>query len=226
MNLSQLTTAVYTETARPDLVSETLQAILESTLSVHTCEDFYKDITEAVVVFDQPTQYLQTLDTGDLPYYRNMAYIRKTNPIATQVEQTNGLLPNQYIYPPNQFNFLTRIDIGDALDMYGYEKQDVWYQAGNQVNIKSSTALQYTTVGYYKYPNLDATGVEYNSWIATEMPYAIIYRASGIIFAKIGEDKSWAMYMKQPIPGQGDETGGMYYQQLAQLKKNNITAGR
>lgn len=224
MNLAQLTAAVATETARPDLIDEILQAVLEATLSVHTIENFYKDIQEAQVVFDIPTNYLQQLDTSNIPYYRNMAYVRKSAPILTQVEQTNGLLPNTSLYPPNQYNFLKRVDIGDVLDTYGYEKRDIWYQSGQQINIKSSTPLQYATVGWYKYPNLDPTGVLYNSWIAVEMPYVIVYKAAAGIFAKIGEDKSWSIYSKMPVPGQGYETGGLYYQQLAQLIRNNILA--
>jgi hypothetical protein len=209
------------------LVPETLQAILEATLSLHTIEDFPKDLQEATVIFDNATLYLQTLDTSSLPFYRKMAYMRKTNPIVTGVEQTNGLLPNNYIWPPNQFNFLKRVDIGNIIDRYGYERLDIWYQAGQQVNIKSSTPLQYLTAGWYKYPQVDIAdaGASYTSWIANEQPYVIVYKATGAIFAKIGEDKSWSMYMKPPIPRAGLETGGLYYQQLAILIRNNIQVG-
>lgn len=225
MTLAELIAAVYTETNRPDLVTETLQAVLEATQSVHTIDDFYKDVKEAMIVFDQPTWFLQQLDTSALPQYRNIAYIRKTNPVTTQVEQTNGLLPGNYQYPPNQFSELDRIDIGNILDYYGYERTDVWYQAGLQINMKSSTPLQFAMVGWYSYPNCDPTGVNFDSWIAAELPYVIVYKAAAGLFAKIGEDKSWAIYMKPPIPGQGDDTGGMYYQQVAQLKRHNIVAG-
>ncbi len=222
MNLAALIAAVYTETNRPDLVDETLQSVLEATLSAHTMEQFPKDIHEAMVVFDQPTQYLQTLDTSVIPRYRTTAYVRKLNPVATQVEQTGGLLPFSYQFPPNQFNFLTRVDIGDVIDSYGYEKRDVWYQAGRQINIKSSTPLQYAMVGWYRFPNLDPTGVNFESWVAEELPYVIVYAAAGSIFAKIGEKDSFATYMREPIPGHGDTTGGLYFKQKAILIQNNI----
>jgi hypothetical protein len=227
MNLSQLVEAVYSQTNRPDMVAETLQAVLEATLSVHTIENFYKDIQESVVVFDQSLQYIQTLDTTVIPFYRNMAYIRKTGYIlgATNPGESplNGV--NLQTYPPVSLGFMQRVDIGDILDSYGYEKTDVWYQAGSQINLKSSTALQFATIGWYKYPNIDATGVNFSSWIADEMPYVIIYKAAAGIYARIGEDKSYGIYAKSPIPGQGMETGGLYYQQLAQLIRNNILAG-
>lgn len=256
MNYQQLVQAVGDETNRPDLVGEIQQSVLEATLMVHTVEDFYKDITEALVVFDQPLQYIQQLDITSLPLCRNVAYIRKSgNPgITTLVEQqqngwiNSGGIGNFYIgvsgigsggtglgtsvsIPGSlsgQFDFLKRVDIGDILDPYGYEKQNVWYQAGQQLNMKSNTAFQFATIGYYKYPNIDITGTNqpnFQSWIAQELPYVIIYRACASVHAKISEDKAYAMYMRPPAPGRGDETGGLFYQQLAILKRNNILAG-
>lgn len=218
MTLAQLQAAVITETNRPDLIPETLQAVLEATLSIHTVDNFYKDIVEAQVVFNDPTLFLQILDTTTLPLFRNTAYIRKTDPGITAVEQQTS----QSTFSSGQFNFLKRVDVGDILDNYGYEKADIYYQAGSQINIKSGTALGYITVGWYAYPNLDPTGVAFASWIAREFPYVIVYKAAAGIFAKIGEDKSWSIYSRAPIPGRGDDTGGLYYQQLAQLRRNNI----
>jgi len=223
MNLAQLQAAVITETNRPDLVAETLQSVLEATLSCHTLENFKKDLAEATVVFDTPTSYIQKLDTTTIPYFRSMHYIRKTNPLINAAEINNGLPPTTLYYPPDQFAPLVEIDPTDLLDMYGYEKRDVWYQAGTSINIKSSTPLNYAVISWYKFPILDATGVLFNSWIANENPYVIVYKAAGTLFAKIGEDKSWAIYMKAPIPGRGNDTGGLYYQQLNTLLQNNIS---
>ena len=221
MNLAQLIAAVYIETNRPDLVNETMQAVLEATQSVHMVDYWYKDVIEAAVTFTNPLYYIQTLDTSTLPLYRDFSYIRKADPSLTPL-----LAPS--LAPSVSFNsqcLLTRIDIGDAIDSYGYEKQDVWYQAGTTINIKSSTPLAFATAAWYQYPTLDPTGVNYKSWIANELPWVIIYKAAGAVFAKIGEDKSWSIYMKMPIPGQGEDSGGLYYQQLALLKRANIRPG-
>lgn len=217
MNLAQLQAAVIVETNRPDLVAETLQAVLEATMTVHMTDYWYKDLSENLVVFDTLTDFIQTLNVGALPFCRDIAYIRKADVGVTNTGGATTL--------GNRFNFVKRVDIGDILDGYGYEKNDIWYQAGKQINIKSSTPLGYARIGWYQYPNLDPTGVAFSSWIATELPAVIIYRAAGNIFAKIGEDKSYAMYLRQPTPGQGYETGGMYYQQLAILRNSNIRAG-
>jgi hypothetical protein len=237
MTLAQLIAAVYTETNRPDLVAETLQSVLESTLSLHTIDNWYKDVTEAIVVFDIVTQFVQTLDVGALPFFRSMSYIRKYGvPITTSFSSgvpignfavgvdAVGNTVTTLVTSPTANDFFERVDVGDVLDSYGYEKVNIWYQAGKQLNMKSSTQLQAVIVGYYKYPIINTTGANYASWIAEEQPFALIYKAAGSLFAKIGEDKSYAMYMKPPTPGQGEETGGLYYQQLAQLRRNNIIA--
>lgn len=218
MNLSQLITAVYTETNRPDLAAETLQAVLEATQSIHSLDNFYKDIYESRVVFDNPTSYIQTLDTNALPRFRKFSYIRKSaGPYGLQSLQYSTMTSNQT-------GLLTEITAADFLDSYGYEKRDVWYAAGSQINIKSSTPLQYAAVGWYQFPVLDATGITFSSWIAREQPYSIVYKAAGSIFAKIGEDKPWAIYMKPPTPRAGLDSGGMYYHQIAQLLRDNLQA--
>ena len=120
MILSELIAAVYVETKRPDLVSETLQAVQESTNTIHSYQGFYKDLTEALIVFDDPTQYIQVLDTYGLPRYRSVSYIRKASSQMAQVQQYGLPWPNNYTYPPTNFNFLKRVDLGDMLDDYRY----------------------------------------------------------------------------------------------------------
>lgn len=227
MNLQQLIAKVYTITNRPDMVDETLAAIIEATQSIHTTDNFYKDIKEAMIVFDDPTLYIQQLDISTIPFYRNMSYIKKFNPILTFVEQTNNILPAAFSFPDCQFDFLEQKDIGTILDRYGYELRDIWYQAGKNINMKSSTPMQYAKFGWYAYPNigLNTDGSQFSSWVADECPYTIIYKAAGQIFANIGEDKSWAIYMKAPTPGQGLDTGGLFYQQLDSLISNNLSPG-
>lgn len=225
MTLAELIAAVYTETNRPDLVKETLQSVLEATLTVHAADDWPKSIVETLVVFDRATDYVQVLDTQSLPLYQSVAYMRKTNPQVAATQQANTLLPSSLSTPAGQLNFLTRVDIGDVMDIYNREKTDIWYQAGDQINIKSSTPLQYLSVGYYQFPNLDATGVNFKSWIARDWPYTIVYRAAGSIFAKIGDINAYSIYMKQPTPRAGMDSGGLYYQQLSTLFQQNISMG-
>lgn len=225
MNITQLVSAVYTETNRPDLVAETLQAVLESILQIHSSEEYIRDINESQVVFDTAA-YIQTLDLRSLPLFRKMKYIRKTiQGLATYEQSPSLLLPGNFLWPPTQFDFLEKIDPEEALDRYSYERQNVWYQAGKQVNLKSSTSLRYALIGWYAYPTIDAAngGAGLSSWIADEFPYAIIYRAAGIVFAKIGEEKSFAIYMTPPDLRSG-LGGGLYHQLKRTLDQNNIVA--
>lgn len=217
MNLAELITAVYTETNRPDLVNETLQSVLEATLSCHLVDNWKCDLIEAGVQFDVPG-YIQILDTSSIPNFRQATYLRKTDPC----EGYRDGDPNYYNvglggrFQASKYNFLEEIELGDILDRYGYEKNDVWYSAGTQINIKSTTNLQYLLVGYYKYPILDSNA--FSSWIAMNLPYMIVYRASGSLFSKIGETASASIYMRPPNGGKMDE-GGMYYSQLALMIK-------
>ena len=223
MTLEELTEKVYIETNRPDLVAETTQALLEATLSCHIVDFFNKDITEARVVFDEPTWYVQELDLSALPRYRAMAYVRKTDTTVAIGQQTNTLPTGESsVYGAERYSLLKRIDINDIFDMYGDEKRNVYYASGQQLNMKSSTPLSLATIGWYQFPSLTPTA--YKSWIANEQPYVIIYKAAGTIFAKTGDDKSASTYMRQPIPGRGEDTGGLYYQQLALLRRSNTVA--
>jgi len=214
MNLTELISAVYTQTNRPDLVAETVQAILESTLTIHSVDTFEKDIKEADVVFNDGTLYIQQLDLSQIPFYRKVAYLRKMDIGVNQVEQ--------FTAPGTVGNFFKKVEIADIIDTYGYERSNIFYQAGSSLNIKSSTPLKYAKLGWYAHPTVSTDPAVYSSWIAQELPYTIIYRAAGQVYTMIGEDKSYAIYMRSPTPGQGEETGGLYYQQLAVLRRDNI----
>lgn len=213
MNLTDLQAAVVTETKRPDLVPETLQKVLEATLSCHLTDNYIFDIVESQVVFND-CEYIQELDLTLIPQFRAANYLRKA-PLDEY---------NKPIWRGRERNFLKHVDLSDVIDNYGYEKQDVWYQAGTQINIKSSTRLQYLLLGYYTYPMIGNTDATYSSWIAANMPYVIIYRAAGTIFQMIGETSSANNYLRPPAPGNAMDEGGMYYSQLGLLKRTQILA--
>lgn len=159
---------VLTITARPDLVDITKLAIRHATIRAHTSDTFPKDLRETGVQFET-ADYLQQLDLGTLPRFRAIKYIRKSD--------ING----------NMGEFLAVVDPDNIFDTYHQEKQDRFYFAGETINIKSSTTLQYIVVGYYVNPNtLEAT---YDSWIANLYPQAITYAAAAAVFTSIGYDE-------------------------------------
>lgn len=234
MLLPELITSVYTETNRPDLVAQTLQAIRASTLKLHTIDLFPKDIKEGQVVFDQ-LAYIQNIPTINIPRYRRTVHVRKYDPRYAAYQQNptldppllNGLPPLGYTYGPNErLKFLRQISPDNILDEYGVEKLDVWYQAGSQLWIKSATALQYALLGWYEFPNIDATTPDsgltypnYSSWVANERPYAIIYDAASAILQKIGMTDAARKY---DSPASGTSDGGLVQNEIKRLIADNI----
>lgn len=181
---------VYILTNRPDLVNETKLAVKAATLKAHQSDFYYKDIYETGVSFSSAS-YVQALEYRTiLPQYRALKYIRKTD-----ITGTPGA-------------FLNVITPALAVDVYGKALSDVCYGAGEVIQINSSTELQYILLGCYLNP--DITEDAYNSWVAVDHPYYIVYEAAITIFKMIGQDEQAAVYKKL-----ADE-------QLMMLKASNI----
>jgi hypothetical protein len=177
MNLTELQQEVYGLTNRPTLVAETLSAVRAATLELHQ-EDFYpKDLFETGIVFSAPA-YVQQIDyRAIIPRWRAFKYLRKTDITGTE-----------------QGEFFNPITPEEVLDDYKLNRDDVCYLAGSVIQIRSSTELQYSILGCYLNPDITALG--FNSWIAQDHPYAIIYKAASIVFKAIGQDTQFAAYTK------------------------------
>jgi hypothetical protein len=75
-------------------------------------------------------------------------------------------------------------------DGYSVNREDVCYMAGSLLNIRSSTPENFYLIGYYQHP--DITTANWDSWIANEIPYAIVTEAARRIFKIIGKDDEYA----------------------------------
>jgi len=228
--MTNIVNMVYTETNRPDLVNETIQAVQEATLSAHTIDYFILDIQTAQIEFST-ADYVQQLDTTTIEYFRKMEFMRKTD--------SNNLWPtptgNQgypMFLPPsadavgspnpttcwwierNKDTEICEIDLADIFDDFWMEKRNAWYQAGTNIVIRTMWQIQYILCAYYIFP--DITTTNYTSWIATSWPFAIVYKAAANVFNKIGQIEAAAKY--------GDAESGMVGEQYGLLVKNNITA--
>ena len=189
---AELLADVYTLTKRPDLVSDTKLAVKAATLKAHQLDFFYKDLKEQGVMFST-SKLIQTLEYRSLfPRYRSVKYIRKSD-----VTGFTGA-------------FLTLITPAQSLDRYNYQKADVFYGAGETLQIKSSTDLQYIFFGYYENPDITEEG--YNSWVALDHQYAIVYEAAATIYKMIGQDEQSTMYKR------------LCDEQIQSLKQSNILA--
>ncbi len=120
--------------------------------------------------------YLQTLEYRTLfPKWRALKYIRQTDSTGT-----------------DQGPFFTIITPEAALDQFGRNQENVCYVAGNAIQIRASTEFQYIFLG--RYDNPDITEAGYNSWIALDHPYAIVFEAAATVFKAIGDTEKFAAY--------------------------------
>jgi hypothetical protein len=193
MTLNELIAEVYTITNRPDLVAQTLTAVRSATLKLHQSDYYYKDIREQGIAF-LSAQYLQQLEYRILyPRWRALKYIRKTDSTGQE-----------------QGKFFDLIAPENVLDDYKLNRTDVCYAAGDIIQIRSSTQVQYCIVGRYDNPDITQSG--YNSWVALDHPYAIVFEAASTVFKMIGDTDQFAAYT------------GLAGQQLIELRNSNITA--
>jgi len=193
MTLTELQEEVYAITNRPDLADRTLSAIRASTLKLHQADYFYKDLFESGITFSIPA-YLQQIEYRTLfPRWRSLKYIRKSDVTAA---------------PDGKF--IEVITPDQVLDDYKLNRNDVCYVAGETINIRSSTDLQYIFLGCYLNPNVTLAG--YSSWIAIDHPWAIIQTAAAQIFRSTGKQEEWAASTREAA------------EQFALVRESNILA--
>ena len=168
MNFSDLVEEVKTITARPDLQSKAESAVSAATLKAHNSGFYYNDLVELAVQFDEPRR-IQTFDPTDVSsYYRRVKYMRIWD------GDVDG----------EAREFLEHINTEAALDTYGYLRLNVFYMAGKFLQIRTYAELDKILFGFYRYPDITSGG--FSSWIADEMPWAIIWEAARTIFNQIG----------------------------------------
>lgn len=189
-SFASLVADVYSLTNRPDLVNETALAVQAATLKAHHSDDYIRDFAEYSIQFSS-ADYFQTLDFKSIiPLWRKPRYLRK------YADGGPGV-------------FIKYIEPEKVIDSYGQDRTDIYYIAGSNLQIRSSDKLQYILAGVYINPDITITG--YNSWIADDYKFAIIYEAAAIVFKTIGYDEQVPMYR------------GMVAEQLAILKMHAVT---
>ena len=170
MNLSELRAEVVTLTNRADLdlTGQILLAVRRATLKLHTIDYFYKDLSEFTVAFSSSISQ-QAFDTiSNVPRWRSAKYFRFYD-LATA---TPG-------------KFFKKLDSQNVLDDYGVSSNNIWYQAGDILQLRYEANFQYMLAGVYLYPDIAAA--TYTSWIAVSYPYAIVLEASAMILKMTGK---------------------------------------
>lgn len=168
MNFAELVQEVKDITRRADLDARIQSAVKAATLKLHQIDFWYKDLVEVTIEFSDPQHISNFSPTDVIPRFRKAKYIRIWEGGMDGVPM----------------NFLKPIQIENALDQYGYQKSDVFYQAGSLIQIRTRNQLQRALFGCYVHPNV--TSSAYSSWIAVEVPFAIVHEACRVIFREIG----------------------------------------
>ena len=190
---AELVADVKTLTNRPDLDSEIKLAVKKATLKAHHSDFYPKDLYEVGITWATPA-YTQSLEYRTLiPRFRAIKWLRKTESATAD---------------PGAF--LTLVTPEQVLDSYSLARSDIFYLAGEQLEIKSSTQDDFMLLGCYLHPDITENG--YSSWIALDHPFLIEYEATAAIFKQIGFDEQ-AAQIRQEVA-----------EQYAELKLE-ITAG-
>jgi hypothetical protein len=193
MTLSELIAEVYTLTNRPDLVAQTLSAVRAATLKIHQSDYYYKDLFETGISFTTAA-YLQQIEFRNLiPLWRSFKYLRKTDITGTEQGTLFDIIQPEVV-----------------LDSYGVNRANVCYVAGTVIQVRSDTQVQYALLGCYVNPNITETG--YNSWVALDHPYAIVFEAASLVFKMIGDTDQFAAY---------NQLAGI---QMGEVRMSNIQA--
>ena len=168
MNFNELLQEVYQMTNRPDLVNETKSAIKAATLKAHQSDYYSKDIHETGIEFDTAT-FRQSLDYISLiSNFRSLKYLRR----AESAKDDSG-------------KFFTIVTPEEVIDSYGCNRNDIAYVAGRVLEIRSAVPFKYALLGCYVLPIVREEG--YQSWVADQHPYFIVYEAARVIFRMIGQ---------------------------------------
>lgn len=169
MNFAELVAEVLVIVKRPDLQTRIEQSVRAATLKMHQSDFFYKDLYETAVQFERADVIQNFLPTEIYPNFRKVKYIRYW---------AGGI-------DGAPLQFLTPIQIENALDAYKQIKDNVYYMAGQLLQVRTCPAVERVLFGAYLHPII-TPAESYKSWIADEYPYAIIYEAARAIFRSIG----------------------------------------
>lgn len=244
-SFNDLINMVIVETARPDMglltaggTGEIPQQVAASTLKMHGLEFFEKDILTAQLTFDNAGAFIQEIDVTELPRFKAFDYVRKNDPTLAAFQLNPTILPpltdtiGGIPFPTAlAMKEIKIIQTDNIFDDYQIEKQDVGYLAGKSFFIRSSTPLTYVLLGWFAWPNLDFGNVgnevggnpapcpNFDSWIAQEYPFSIVYDAASAILQKVGMTDAARKY----DAGDLQNPTGLVWAHVGALLKNNVS---
>lgn len=172
-------------------------AVRAATLKAHNKDFYYRDIVETAIEFSFPKNTIDFEPKLNYPRFRKPAYVRLWNYDATDA-----------IHFGRPGIKLDVVELGNTLDYFGFDKTNVYYMAGNILQLRACVDISHILFGFYAYPTITADG--FQSWIADEFPEAIYREAARSVFKTIGFDE------------QSTEQGNMVKEIYQELTINNI----
>lgn len=168
---------IVDDTGRGDKVEE-IKRRIQRAIMFHHMKDFYKkDHVDNIYVFGS-TDTEQVIDTTFLDNFRQFSYARKFMTV-----DVNG----NPVMPTTQGGEISVIAPELAMDGYGFDKTDVMYRSGLNINVRSSTPIAQLFIGYFTFPHIEPIA-NIADWLTATYPALIAARAKARIFKDLGKD--------------------------------------
>lgn len=172
-DFGQLCDDVAVATNRPELVDEIKLAVRQATKYFHLRDFFMKDAQENIFTFPIANYTFQLSVSDTFTRFRKIRYIKKYDNVNAIVKE-------------NPDDKVKEVDPNALFDRYGAPKNNVFYIAGDNLNIKCNTQESSFLISWYAYP--DTVPESFKSWIADLYDVAIVEYAKAQIFNAIGMD--------------------------------------
>lgn len=169
MQFQEIYNRVVELTDHPELVKETEQAILRSTLRMHSIDWFQRDLK--VIGLNATGGRTAQISVSSFPRLRKIKWIQAN---------TN-----------NNFSWPVKLGTEEGLinQHKNYDK-DVAFNLGAVISIRCSKEFSGLTVAYYEFPRNEKD--DYSSWISELYPYAIIDDAAATVLYLTGDNEQGA----------------------------------
>ena len=162
---AEMLESVQTWTNRPDLAMEMEMALRQAIRTAHRFAKFSKDIaTVQVATVQEPIQQID-METV-LPRFKQISYIK------------SGTLDKYYSEAVAQ----------ELLDYEGYALQNVYWNIGTTLNIRSDSPEESYEIAYYLQP-ITAPPDAIQDWLLRDYSDVVVLLAVGTILGMIGEQE-------------------------------------
>lgn len=190
--LAELLDGVYAITDRPDLATQTKQAIKNATRKEHAVVDYSKDLAVQRVTLAASEVFRYSIAAGTV-LFRKIGSIKEavvTVPVLDTYEGYSGTI------------LFEEVSAKSVFDGYHAEKINYWHHTGAGLSLVAARAVAEVDVLYYA--RVDVTDSGYASWIADDFPYVIQDAAAAEIFRLLGRTAEQKAFLAQAASNRMD----------------------